>query len=36
MPKVNPNAGELGDLYADAIKDPELRALLEQLPAGMA
>jgi len=32
MPRVNPNAGDLGDLYADALKDPELRALLEQLP----
>jgi hypothetical protein len=30
------NRGELGDLYAEAIKDPELRALIEQLPAGMA
>ena len=36
LPKVNPNAGDLGDLYAEAIKDPELRALIEQLPAGMA
>jgi hypothetical protein len=36
LPKNNPNAADLGDLYADAIKDPELRALLEQLPAGMA
>lgn len=36
LPKSNPNSGDLGDLYGDAIKDPELRALLEQLPAGMA
>jgi len=28
--KVDPNKGDLGDLYGDAIKDPELRALLEQ------
>jgi hypothetical protein len=33
-PKAAP--GELGDLYGEAIKDPELRALIEQLPAGMA
>jgi hypothetical protein len=30
-----PAPGELGDLYAEAIKDPELRQLIEQLPAGM-
>src|SRR6267142_360876 len=36
LPKPNPNGADLGDLYADAIKDPELRALLEQLPQGMA
>jgi hypothetical protein len=28
--KVDPNKGDLGDLYGEAIKDPELRALLEQ------
>jgi hypothetical protein len=27
-------AGELGDLYSEAIKDPELRAMLENMPAG--
>ena len=32
---LKPNPGELGDLYQEAIKDPELRALMEQLPAGM-
>jgi len=37
MPRaVNPNTDVLGDLYQETIKDPELRALLEQLPAGMA
>lgn len=36
LPRINTAAGDLGDLYADAIKDPELRALIEQLPAGMA
>jgi hypothetical protein len=30
-----PPAGDLGDLYQEAIKDPELRALLEQMPAGI-
>jgi hypothetical protein len=30
-----PAAGDLGDLYSEAIKDPELRALLEQMPAGI-
>lgn len=29
-----PAAGDLGDLYSEAIKDPELRALLENMPAG--
>jgi hypothetical protein len=28
--RVPPGTGELGDLYAEAVKDPELRALLEQ------
>jgi hypothetical protein len=27
---VNPNTDVLGDLYGDALKDPELRAMLEQ------
>jgi len=31
MPKSP--SGELGDLYSEAIKDPELRALIEQLPS---
>jgi hypothetical protein len=30
-PKVDPTKGELGDLYAEANKDPELRALMEQM-----
>lgn len=30
-----PQSGELGDLYSEAIADPELRALIEQLPAGV-
>ncbi len=30
LPRVNGNAGDLGDLHAEAIKDPELRALLDQ------
>lgn len=29
LPKADPNKGDLGDLYADAMKDPELRALME-------
>lgn len=37
LPKPGvPGNGELGDLYVEALKDPELRALMEQLPAGMA
>ena len=36
LPRINTAAGDLGDLYSEAIKDPELRALIEQLPAGMA
>ena len=28
--KINPNGGDLGDLHAAAIADPELRALLDQ------
>lgn len=32
---LKPAPGELPDLYAEAIKDPELRALMEQLPPGM-
>ena len=31
IPKVDPTKGELGDLYAEANKDPELRALMEQM-----
>lgn len=30
-----PASGELGDLYSEAINDPELRALIENLPAGV-
>ena len=30
MPKSNPNAGDLGDIYGEAMKDPELRQILEQ------
>jgi hypothetical protein len=30
-----PPGAELGDLYSEAIKDPELRALLEQMPQGI-
>jgi hypothetical protein len=30
LPGAKPQAGELGDLYGEVIKDPELRALLEQ------
>jgi hypothetical protein len=28
--KINPNGGDLGDLHAQAIADPELRAILDQ------
>jgi hypothetical protein len=35
-PKVGGDKGDLGDLYAEALKDGELRSLLEQLPPGMA
>jgi multidrug efflux pump subunit AcrA (membrane-fusion protein) len=31
-PVGRPNPGELGDLYSEAIKDPELRAMIEALP----
>jgi hypothetical protein len=32
---LKPPPGELGDLYSEAIKDPELRAMIEQLPSGL-
>lgn len=28
--RINPAGGDLGDIYADSMKDPELKALLEQ------
>jgi hypothetical protein len=34
-PKITPQTDVLGDLYAEAAKDPELRELMAQLPAGL-
>jgi len=34
-PKSGPGSDVLGDLYSEAVKDPELRALIEQLPQGI-
>jgi hypothetical protein len=31
LPKVTPSNGELGDLYQESLKDPELRQLIEQM-----
>ena len=33
--KTGPDADVMGDLYGEAIKDPELRVLIEQLPQGV-
>jgi hypothetical protein len=35
LPAVKPGEDILGDMYGDSLKDPELRALIEQLPPGM-
>jgi hypothetical protein len=34
-PKVDPATGDLGDLFAKTMADPELRALVEGLPPGL-
>ena len=34
-PKSGPGSDVLGDLYSEAVKDPELRSLIEQLPQGI-
>lgn len=34
-PNKNADRGDLGDLYAESLKDPELRALIESLPPGI-
>lgn len=35
LPKVDLNRGDLGDLYAESLKDPELRSMIQELPAGL-
>lgn len=35
LPKTTPGSGDLGDLYSDVMKDPELRELVNQLPPGL-